>query len=52
MKMRILINFFAIRGAALYRTHVRRRDRPREFGNIFESQLSVSKIKKQDSLTR
>ena len=45
--MRILIGFSAIRQTALYRTNVRRRDRFDEFGAIFESLPSVSKITKQ-----
>ena len=44
MEMRILLEFSAIRQTALYRTYVRRRDRFDEFGNIFESLISVSKM--------
>ena len=52
--MRILIGFSAIRQTALYRTNVRRRDRFDEFGAIFESLTSVSKIKNKffDTLNR
>ena len=50
--MRISLEFSAIRQTALYRTNVRRRDRFDEFGNIFKSLISVSKIIKQSSLTR